>query len=476
MYNSEDIKKMIDLNGESIIPKIIEQLIKDHKATAEEMEKYYLRYTGDNVPIMHRKNKEKAGINMNNKIHCDFEGTIIDEIKGYIWGHPIKTEYQDEDETVSKGVNERIELLETKNNLDSLDEETGELSSICGYAGRLLYFDTNGDLKIMNTKPWQTIFIINNSTEETDYALIYYSWDAIDYKTGKITKTVKAEFYDKTSIKFYIKDSSKYVLEKDDNGKEKLPENHLFDFVPVIKFKANNMEQSDLKKVCGKIDSFDELVSDAQNEIQEFVHAYLKTTGAFMTQEERIKARQSGVFNLPDKDSNVDFITKNIQAEFFESQKKTLREEIFSNSKTVDMYDEKFNAGGPESGESRKWKLLQLEFKAISKERKFTEGLRNMWKVITSAPGNDYKFDYLKLNFTYTRNLPIDFLYYADIATKLKSIIPDLDILSLLPFVKNSKETYDRLKEEQGPNLDAIPSEEELNARIQELLNANKGN
>jgi SPP1 family phage portal protein len=478
MYNSEDITKLIELNGDKIIPKIIEQLIKDHKGTADKMKEYYLRYTGDDVPIMHRKNKDKAGINMNNKIHCDFEGTIIDEIKGYIWGHPIKTEYQDEDENAVKNVNSKIELLETKNNLDSLDEATGELSSICGYAGRLIYFDTNGDLKIMNTKPWQTIFIINNSTEETDYALIYYPWDVVDYKTGQIKKTIKAEFYDKEFIRFYIKDSSKYVLEQQENkdGKKVDYLINVFDYVPVIKFKANNMEQSDLKKVVGKIDSFDELISDAQNEIQEFVHAYLKTTGAFMTPEERIAARQSGVFNLPDKDADVDFITKNIQANFFESQKKTLREEIFSNSKTVDMYDEKFNQGGPESGESRKWKLLQLEFKAISKERKFTEGLRNMWKVITSAPGSEFKFDYLKLDFKYTRNLPIDFLYYADIATKLKSIIPDLDILSLLPFVKNAKETYDRLQEERGPDLDNImPSEEELNARIQGLLNASQG-
>lgn len=471
MYNSEDITKMIEMNGDNIIPKIIEQLIKDHKATAERMEKYYLRYTADKVPIMFRKNKDKAGINMNNKIHCDFEGQIIDEIKGYIWGHPIKTEYQDEDETTSKTINEKIELLETKNNLDSLDEETGELSSICGYAGRLIYFDINGDLKIMNTKPWQTIFIVNNSTEETDYALIYYPWDIIDYKTSKITKSVKVEFYDKTSIRFYIKESSKFVLEKDEKGKDKAPEDHLFDYVPVIKFKANNMEQSDLKKVCGLIDSYDELISDAQNEIQEFVHAYLKTTGATMDQQERIKARQSGVFNLPDKDSDVGFITKDINDTFFEHQKKTLREEIFNNSKTVDMSDEKFNSGGAESGESRKWKLLALEFKAISKERKFTEGLRNQWKVITTAPGADYKFDYSKLNFTYTRNLPIDFLYYAQVAKELFGLIPHQDILAQLPFIKNAKETYDRLQEEQSPNLDAIPSEEELNARIQALMN-----
>lgn len=471
MYNSEDIKKMLETNGLEILPTIIDKIIQEHEPTASKMQGYYQRYTGEKVPIYNRRSPDKAGIAMNNKIHIDYEGIIIDQIKGYVWGHPIKINYKSESEQESKRVNDIIDNLRITNNLDSLDEETGELSSICGYAGRLVYFDTNGNLKIMNTNPWETIFIVNNSTNLVDYGLIYYDWDLVDSETGNVRKTTKVEWYDNENVYYYIKDGGKFQPD------ETLPfQKHFFNFTPLVKFKANNLEQSDLEKVIPLIDAQDILISDAQNEIMEFVHAYLTTTGAELTKEERIKLRSSGVINLPDKDAKIDFLTKNINGEFFEKQKETLRNEIFNVSKTVDMSDEKFTSGGIESGESRKWKLLSLEFKAITKERKFTEGLREMWRVITSSPKQEFKFDYKNIEFTFIRNLPIDFLYYADIATKLQGIIPKEDILAQLPFVKNVNDTLKKLEAESDIDLDRIPSDEELEEKINQLLNAPKRN
>lgn len=475
MYNSEDIRKMLEQSDYEMLPKIVEKLIADHKGQSEKMLKYYKRYTGETVPIQSRPNKDKAGVSVNNRIHADYEGIIIDEIKGYVWGNAIKVSYRDDNTETANKVNDEIENLRVLNNLDSLDEETGELSSICGYAGRLLYYDKEGNLKIMNTKPWETIFVINNSTDLIDYALIYYPWDIVDIKTGQIKKTIKVEWYDSENIYYLVKDGGKYKFENIDEPEYKNPQRHLFKFTPVIKFKANNLEQSDLEKVTPLIDAYDELISDAQNEIQEFVHAYLKTTGAEITAEERIALRKSGIINLPDKDADADFLIKNINGDFFEQQKKTVKEEIFNTSKTVNMSDEKFSAGGVESGEARKWKLLALEFKAITKERKFTEGLRNMWRVITSSPESEYKFDYTKLSFVFIRNLPIDFLYYSEVANKMLGIIPKLDILTYLPFVKNPQDSLERLQTEQEVNLDTVPTDEEINKKVQDILN-NNGN
>lgn len=61
-----------------------------------------------------------------------------------------------------------------------------------------------------------------------------------------------------------------------------------------------------------------------------------------------------------------------------------MNQNIYKFSSSVDMSDESFS-GASQSGESRKWKLLSLEFKAITKERKFTTGLRSMFKVISSS-------------------------------------------------------------------------------------------
>ncbi len=211
--------------------------------------------------------------------------------------------------------------------------------------------------------------------------------------------------------------------------------------------------------------------------MQEFVHAYLVAIGAEISEEERIKARRTRVFNLPDKETDLKFIIKEIADIFFENQKKTLDENIFKSSRTVNMNDEKFTNGGAESGEARKWRLTALEFMAISKERKFTEALREMYKVIGSAWNKKgLNFDYLKLKFQYTRSLPMDYLYYAQVATQFKGTLSLLDILKLLPFVDNPQAYLDRLQEEQAVNLDTLfppasPTPEEQAKAILEAQN-----
>lgn len=468
--NSEDVNKLIDEKGESIISRIISDEIRDFNPRAEEMKKFYKRYAGKKT-IHKRANPDKTGLSLNNKISTDYDGLIIDEIVGYLFGHPISRVYSSESETEKLKIENEIQKFEAINNVEAMDEETGEFSCLCGYGSRVLYYDKEGNLRVMNSKPWETVFINSVSTDQTQFAFIFYDWEIIDIKSGKVIKTTKVEWYDETNVTYYIKSGGKFEKENIEEPDYQNPQPHNFSFVPVIKYRSNNIEQSDLYKVTDLIDAYDELISDTQNEIQEFVHSYLKTIGAEMSEEERIKARRTRVFNLPDKDSDVDFITKNINGDFVQKQKETLNKNIFLSSKTVDMNDEKFNSGGAESGEARKWKLMPLEFKAIKKERKFIEGERYMFKVIASAwRKKGIEMDYLKLNFIFTRSLPIDYLYYGSIAEKFRGVISLIDILTLMPFIKNPQEYYDRLKKEEDIDLDNIPSEEELEANIKAIL------
>jgi len=469
--NSEDVIKLIEQHGDLYTSRIIFDQLREFQPKADEMRKFYNRYCGKK-PIQNRSIPDKAGIALDNKISNDFDGLIVDEIVGYLLGHPITRTYDDNSKGQKAKIEEEINNFEALNNIEGLDEETGEYASACGYGCRVLYYDKDGKLRAMNSKPWETIFITSQSTDETQFALIYYPWEIIDVKSGRIVKTIKVEWYDEKDVSYWIKEGGKYIRETSDEIDYQNPQPHNFEFVPVIKYRGNNLEQSDLYKVQSLIDAYDELISDNQNEIQEFVHAYLKTTGASIDEEERMKARKARVFNLPDKDADVGFITKNINDEFVEHQKETLNKNIFKFSKTVDMNDEKFTTGGAESGEARKWKLLGLEFKAVKKERKFVEAERNMFKVIGSAWNKKgWNFDYLKMNFIFVRSLPIDYLYYAEIATSFTGTLAKIDILSLMPFVKDPEKYLERLEKENDVDLDNIPSEEDLSARIKAIIN-----
>ncbi len=118
-------------------------------------------------------------------------------------------------------------------------KKSGEYSCSCGYGARLCYYDTEGNLRVMNLKPWQTFFIYNNSTDEIEYAMIYYPWDIVDVTTGKVTHTTKVEWYDKAEVSFWIKDGGRFVKEdlSKENAEYSNPMPHNFDYVPVIKIK-----------------------------------------------------------------------------------------------------------------------------------------------------------------------------------------------------------------------------------------------
>src|SRR5699024_5982785 len=203
---------------------------------------------------------------------------------------------------------------------------------ICGYGARLAYIDKEGLERVINIDPWEVIFIENQSTKETDYAMRYYPFEIV--KDEKLrTTTTKVEWYDDEKVTFYIKgDDGTYIL---DDTEPINPLYHTFDYVPVVKFENNNEEIGSFEKVEELIDGYDRLISDAQNEMEEFRQAYMKFIGASVDKETILEARQSGAFNLPEG-GDIGFITKEVNDQFLENHKKTLNDNIYKFSQTVD--------------------------------------------------------------------------------------------------------------------------------------------
>lgn len=299
----------------------------------------------------------------------------------------------------------------------------------------------------MNIRPWEVIFIYDSTLDELQYAMIYYEVDLIDYH-GKPIKRTKVEWYDYKNITFFI-ENEKGDFELDLNN----PTNpHLFDHIPVICYQNDDAILGDFEKVENLIDAYDRTLSDAQNEIEEFRIAYLAFYGVEPTAEVLAEAKRTGALGFPDKKSETfaEFLTKMLDgaAQFLENHKKTLNENIYKFAKAVDMKDEQFS-GSAMSGESRKWKLVGLENKAIIKERKFTKATRTMFTIIASAwKKKNIKIIPEDIQLQFTRNLPVDLLYYADVSGKLKGQVDEETRLSLLPFVKDVNQTIKKMEEE----------------------------
>lgn len=443
--NSKDVVKMIENYGNEINHRIIMDLIDEHRPVRDRMIRDYNEYAG-NVPINSRvfDNPNK----LNNKLNNDFRGEIIDGITGYMFGKPIT--WKIDDTAYSEGDKKRIEKaikdFRKRNNVEDLDSITGEFASICGYAARLCWIDGEGLERIMNLHPWEVIFVEDVTIQDVVFALVYYT---VTEKTGNTTRErTVVEWYDKTNVTYFVTDNNgKFV--PDASGLFGKSGPHLFDFVPVIRFNNNNLQSSDFEKVRSLIDAYDRTLSDVQNEIEEFRLAYLLIFGAEITPETLKLLRQTGALGLAEGE-DARFLTKQADANFIELHKKTLSENIYKFSKSVDMSDEQFS-GASQSGESRKWKLLGLEFRAITKERKFKAGLDQMMRVICSAwQKKQVPLQYEDIEFVFTRSLPVDMLYLGDVVQKLKGIVSDETLLGMLPFITDVVRELELIEQENS--------------------------
>ncbi len=433
------IEKLIASNAPS--SSILKDLINDNRVESMRLAALYEEYKGE-VSIKDRVLDDP--LKVNNQLANDYRGQIIDSAVGYMFGNPIS--YNINEEGYSKAEYERydniIQDFVTRNSIDDLDSKTGKLAAICGYSGRLLYIDKNGDERVISIPAWECIFVDNGSTGEPQYALRHYTVEVED-NYGTVERT-KIEFYDDTYVTTYLQNSGgEYDLIE-------APKPHMFDGVPLVKFINNDELQGDFEKVSSLIDAYDLMLSDVQNEIEEFRNAYMIFEGATIDSDFLQAAKQTGAIELPEG-AKASFLTKEIADTIIENQKKTLNENIYKFSSSVDFGENKF---ADASGESRKWKLLAMENKAITKERKFSAGLRQMFKVLATAwQKKGYNIDYLDIYWHFTRSLPVDLQHYTAVAKDLRGHISEKTRLSLLPFVDDVEFELEEMKRDMGEQV-----------------------
>jgi SPP1 family phage portal protein len=123
------------------------------------------------------------------------------------------------------------------NAVEDLDAELGKIMSICVYASRLLYIDPEGNERVMNVFPWESVFIELKGI--ITHAIRYYT-----VKDSQNKDVTKVEWYDNQNVTFYTQVNEEFVLDP-----EEKPIPHLFKFVPLILFLNNDEEKGDFEKV-----------------------------------------------------------------------------------------------------------------------------------------------------------------------------------------------------------------------------------
>jgi SPP1 family phage portal protein len=456
--NINEIARQIELSGRKATSDLINVIIKDHLLDYTRMLNNYGRYSMKTsaIPILNRSYQDKDKVN--NKLNNDYFSKIIHGKLGYFLGTPIGYE--------STTNNDGLQLWLKENNYEDLDLETIKYSAICGIGARLLYIDKLGKEKIMNLKPYEVIFIYDRSIEsEIQYAIRYYNFDVYNEKLEKKT-IIKVEWYDDTNITFYRqsteKDMNGNVIYELDPDEPINPKPHMFKKVPIIPFPNNEELLGDADRVVNLIDDYDRMISDISSEMGQFRNAYLLLTGASIDQPTLDKIKQTGIFHISDPgQGGVDlrFVTKDLNSIPTNDHLERLKKNIYDFSMSVDFTSDQFYS--QLSGIALAYKILDLETKCSILEQKTRKSLRKQFEVLSTAWSiKNIKYD--NINYTFTRNLPVNLTEEVDNTVKLKGLVSELTRLSQLSFVEDPEQEIRDMEKEQAEsvNLEEIETTE----------------
>lgn len=437
------------IKEQGINSEIVQEIISAHERDHRRMRRLYRRYRVDfdgpkifkrnpvNFDFMGAKGIWRLDDKVNNTLNNSFDSDIVDTKVGYMFGHPITYNVEDKQNTAW---NDEVQNFLLRSNTEDQDAECGKMAAICGYGARLAYIDTDGKPRIENVEPWQAVFLGKDMTEPV-YSVRYYRMDGIQY----------AEFYDDTNVYFFSTKSGKYAQ---DDMKQ-----HMFDFNPMFGVPNNKELKGDAEKVLSLIDAYDRTLSDASNEIEQYRLAYLVLKGLGMDEETLKRLRKTGVLELMGDDEDIKYLTKDINDALIEHHLDRLEQNILRFAKSVNFGDQQF--AGNISGVAMRFKLLALENKCVTMERKMTTALRYQFKILCSAwskKGICSSEDYLKIKFQFTRNLPVNITEDAQATANLQGRVSERTRLSLLPFVTNVDQELEEMQKDKDEYAKNLPS------------------
>lgn len=456
-----------EIKDKGISVELIKEIIRKHKGNSLYNRKLYDRYKAieGKVPIDERKPRFDEENPINNKLKNDFFGEIVEFKTGYFAGAPFNYGYSKGKEAEKytggkeavKRATKAVTDFVTRNNMYGVDMETTKNASICGYAGRLFYIDTEGDERVMPIKGYETIILSKTNITEPEYAIRYfYTTDLNNNKTWIV------EFYDDTNITTYKGKTISALMQDGD------PKPHLFDYCPLQGVANNEELLGDAEKVMSLIDDYDKVISDNSNEIESFVHAYLIFEGLRIDDETIRKGQKSGSFVFPaggTQQGKAYFLTKNINDVFTEHHLQRLEDNIYRFSKTPNLNDTTF---GTASGESLKFKLHGLETKCGMYQAQMMNAAQYMWKVLASAwKKKRIEIDPLLITIDFKRNFPLNLLSEAQTAqTQIAAGLPKEYVYSQMASIDDVNyimELIEAEKEDVTPLYDDTDSKDDVN-------------
>jgi len=421
-----------------------------------------------------REKYEKAVIKIDHALHCDFFSEICRDKSGFLTGNaPIYTINKDTKYNVDFLMNWIRDI-----SLPKLEMQTTLLSAICGVAHRYLWYDKEEEdgLYHVYIDMMDPSEIVHMSAGKTRIAVrvfdsyagpileLYTSNNkySFDYKENEVTTTDGTE----TELSIEL-DIDKIIP-------------HTFAGCPIIEYSNDEYDMGDCDKVLTLMDSYDRIVSDFSNEIEQFRTAYLKATGARLP--ETLAERQELVDGMEETgiiavegSADISWLVKQLDFQGILLWLENTEDRIYRFSSSVNYNNKNF--GGQITGVALRHRMQQMKNKCLVTMQEFQASNREMFRLICNfwKEWNLAAINYRDITVTYNLSFPVDLESEANVAVKLANIVSRKTLYKIVNFgvIDNPDEEIKRLKIEQGitpPDIEETidDDDDELKLAIEE--------
>lgn len=402
----------------------LQKLIESNQAKRIAQLRDWERYKTKQVEIFNRKMPIPTKIN--NKINHDYVGIIINQKVGHYLGNPISISF---DESTDEKVNNLLKF-KRYTAFDRVLTELGLQAAIYGYGVALAFINVDGKFDFVEIQPYDVIL-----TDDVGIRFV-----RLDDKKELL------EVYDNKKRYFYQKEENNIIPLLEYNG-IKSGVNHLFDKIPLFKFKNNKEELSETYRVRNIINVVDKMYSDLASELEQFRLAYVKITGCNPDANIIEQMAQTGILVFNGENANAEFMIKQVDIAGYLSAIEKEVQNIYKFAQTYDAYQDK-NGYGQLTNLGIHFLMAPINNNCRKTIHYFKESLYELFNFYSQTTDGDW-LSPLELSFNFILDTPRNILEESQIQKNLEGLVSNETRLKLLTCVDDASKELNRMKKEK---------------------------
>ena len=374
-----------------------------------------------------------------NKITVNQCYRVVQSYAGYLSGIPISY-------TSDEDISDILDILKY-NDYHKEDNQLLHDALIYGVAYELNYLDEEAQQRFIYLNPTEVIPIYKNSLERPLIAVIRI------YSANDVDDTSKnyLDIYTDSEIQHYETDMSYTAM------KLISVEPHYYGMVPVVDFELNSDRTSIFAQIMDLQDAYNKLLSANVDDYEAFVDSYMYLKGLTADADELAKMKVNRILLL-DEDSDAGYITKPDNSEGVKNLLDKIEDRIERIAQAPDFNDESF---GNASGISIKYKLLGMENICSNIEANMRQALQKRLELICAIQKlTATEFVWRDVNIVFTRNIPVNETEQAELVNKLRGLVSDKTLLSILQFIPDVDAELELLEAQNSQSLYSFGGEE----------------